>query len=312
MTAVRVGVIGGGFGANVMAPAFAGTDDVEVVGVVSPRDRAAVAELCRRDDVDLISVHSAPAAHEADVVAALEHGRHVLCDKPFGADLEAARRMAGLGAAADALCLLNFELRYEPWRRLVTSLIDAGTIGAVEAIDWHESRPNWRVRPRGWQSDRAAGGGWLGASVSHTLDAIRLWAGRPEIASAAFFGGTRSGLAETGCALAGITERGARFTVVSAGADARLVAPRVVISGTEATFELRADGGLRLDGATLPPDAIDAEWGPETFMTAVRTWCALVRDAVVTGDAAGLPTFADGLACAELLADARAKASWAD
>ena len=44
-TAVRVGVIGTGFGARVVAPVFEATQGCEVVDVVSARDSAGVAEL---------------------------------------------------------------------------------------------------------------------------------------------------------------------------------------------------------------------------------------------------------------------------
>ena len=81
---MRVGVIGMGFEASMVAPAYEQTPGCEVVDVVSPRDVGAVADLCRRRDVDLISVHSPPFLHERDVTLAVENGHHVLCDKPFG------------------------------------------------------------------------------------------------------------------------------------------------------------------------------------------------------------------------------------
>src|SRR3954471_16075687 len=70
-TPVRVGVIGTGFGARVVAPSFAAVDGCEVVDVVSARDVREVARLCRRADVDLVSVHSPPHHHATDVRAAL-------------------------------------------------------------------------------------------------------------------------------------------------------------------------------------------------------------------------------------------------
>ena len=77
---VRVGVIGFGFGARVVAPVFEITEDFEVVDLVSPRDDDAVGELCARDDVDLISVHSPPFLHRDHVRRAIEGGHAVLCD----------------------------------------------------------------------------------------------------------------------------------------------------------------------------------------------------------------------------------------
>ena len=44
---VRVGIIGTGFGATNVAPAFEVAKDCTVVDIVTPRDEAAVAALCR-------------------------------------------------------------------------------------------------------------------------------------------------------------------------------------------------------------------------------------------------------------------------
>src|SRR5207302_11147600 len=80
---VRVGVVGSGFGARVVAPVFAATPGCEVVDVVSARDEFAVAALCGHGDVDLVSVHSPPFLHPGHVRLALAAGHAVLCDKPF-------------------------------------------------------------------------------------------------------------------------------------------------------------------------------------------------------------------------------------
>jgi predicted dehydrogenase len=95
---VRVGVIGTGFGARVVAPVFAATEGCDVVDVVSARDAKAVAELCRRD-LDLVSVHSPPFLHAEHVRAAIDAGHHVLCDKPFGVRRRAAEMLDLAGAA---------------------------------------------------------------------------------------------------------------------------------------------------------------------------------------------------------------------
>ena len=77
---IRLGVIGSGFGARVVAPVFAATDGCAVVDVVSARDAAAVRNLCARGDVDLISVHSPPFLHTEHVDRAIDAGHAVLCD----------------------------------------------------------------------------------------------------------------------------------------------------------------------------------------------------------------------------------------
>ena len=111
---VRVGVIGTGFGATVVAPAFTATSDCEVVDVVTPRDDAACAALCARSDIDLISVHSPPFLHRRHVDWAIEAGHAVLCDKPFGLDADESRAMTEHAEAAGIVNLLNFERRFDP------------------------------------------------------------------------------------------------------------------------------------------------------------------------------------------------------
>src|SRR5260370_35503730 len=81
---VRVGIIGTGFGARVVAPVFAATDGCRVADVVSARDDAGVVGLCENGDVDLVSVHSPPFLHALHVRRASIEGRAVLCDKPVG------------------------------------------------------------------------------------------------------------------------------------------------------------------------------------------------------------------------------------
>src|SRR5437764_790598 len=108
---MRVGIIGRGWGERVVAPAFAATDGCEVVDVVTPRDASAVAALCRRQDVDLISVHSPPFLHLEHVRLAVESGHAVLCDKPFGRNAEEAKAMCAIVDEAAVPAFLNFEHR---------------------------------------------------------------------------------------------------------------------------------------------------------------------------------------------------------
>ena len=69
---MKVVVIGTGFGARVVAPAFAAADGCEVVEVVSPRDSDAIATAVARTDVDLVSVHSPPFLHAEHVRATID------------------------------------------------------------------------------------------------------------------------------------------------------------------------------------------------------------------------------------------------
>src|ERR1700710_912381 len=113
-SAVGVGVIGRGFGQNVVAPVFDETEGCTLVDVISPRDESTVRALCARPDIDLVAVHAPPFLHHQCVTAALDAGKAVLCDKPFGTSTSDAEAMQAAATDANAVALLNFEFRHHP------------------------------------------------------------------------------------------------------------------------------------------------------------------------------------------------------
>ncbi len=161
-TPVRVGVIGKGFGAQVVAPAFASVDGCEVVDVVTPRDAAAVAALCARPDLDLVSVHSPPFLHLEHVRRAVDAGHAVLCDKPFGRNAGESAQMVELAGDAGVVGLLNFERRYDPTRVRLRELLEQGAVGVPEHFQYTRFLTLPEPRPWSWMNDVDLGGGWLG------------------------------------------------------------------------------------------------------------------------------------------------------
>ena len=133
---VKVVVIGTGFGARVVAPAFAAADGCEVIEVVSPRDDAAIGTALARADVDLVSVHSPPFLHAAHVRAAFAAGKAVLCDKPFALDAREATALVDEAEAAGVIALCNFEFRFHPVRRLLRELVRTDALGPIEHVQW--------------------------------------------------------------------------------------------------------------------------------------------------------------------------------
>ena len=115
---MKVAIIGAGFGKYAVAPVF------EKLGmetlVAWPRDEAEVAEAIA-SDADLVSVHSPPFLHVPHVMAAIEAGKHVLCDKPFGVSgAEAAHDVLLRGRPGRYRVLLDRTGSWIPgtWRRL--------------------------------------------------------------------------------------------------------------------------------------------------------------------------------------------------
>ena len=321
MSDVRVGVIGAGFGARVVAPVFAATDGCEVVEVVSARDEGAIRALVSRNDVDLVSVHSPPFLHAPHVRAALAARKHVLCDKPFALNADEAADLEADADAAGVLALCNFEFRYAPARTLLRELIGDGTIGTVEHVQWTHVSAGSRIplRPFGWLFDRALGGGWIGAWASHAVDTLRFLFGTEVVETRALpridvperpddDGVMHECTAEDGLAAALMLANGVSVTIDSTFAATVNPPPRLTVYGAAGAIEVIADARVRIHRADGEPETVNlpATVG-DRHSEPMRAFAAVVRDAIVSGDLPPhAPTFADGRACDAVLDELRA------
>jgi predicted dehydrogenase len=316
LRAVRVGVIGTGFGGRVVAPTFAATDGCEVVDVVSARDEGAVAALCRRGDVDLVSVHSPPFLHVRHVAVALDAGHAVLCDKPFGTTAGDAETMLAAAESAGVVHLVNFEFRCDPSRLQMQEWLRDGVIGPVEHASWIHLSAGTRIplRPFGWLFQRAAGGGWIGAWASHAVDTVRFVLGT-EITDVRASRSTtieqrpdRDGNlqkcdAEDTLVAVLRTASGATVVIDSGFAAPASLPPRLVMMGEKGAIENVADTRLVLRATDRRDErTYGAEREADRHAGPMARWAAVVRDAVRDGVAPpDAPTFTDGVACARVL-----------
>ncbi len=132
-------------------------------------------ELVERDDVDLVSVVTPPATHMEMTLAAIEHGKSVLCEKPMAMNAAEAKRMTEAAQKTGLLALIDHELRFLTSRRMMRSLLTGGSIGSVRHCNY-VFRSDYRgVLDRAWDwwSDERMGGGTLGAIGSHVIDSFR-------------------------------------------------------------------------------------------------------------------------------------------
>jgi predicted dehydrogenase len=319
---VNVAIIGGGFGARVVAPAFEATSGCRVLDVVSPRDEAAVRSLVERPDVDLVSVHSPPFLHARDVRWAIDAGKAVLCDKPFAMNAIEATEMLAAAESAGVVHLCNFEFRYHPARIALRDIFLSGAIGRLEHVQWTHVSAGTRapLRPYGWLFDADSGGGWIGAWASHAVDTLRFLTGHDvEMLSALRRidvreridrdGETRVCTAEDGLSASLIIDGAATVSIDSSYAAMASPAPRLTLFGTEAALEDVGDRRIRLvrSGGVTDVFAYEGEGERERHGSAMGRFAEVVRDAVENGAApAGAPTFADGYACDLVLDQLRA------
>src|ERR1700754_532019 len=132
--------------------------------------------LLRRDDVQLVDVCTPGDTHAEIAVAALEAGKHVLCEKPLANTVDEARAMVEAAERAQARgvrSMVGFNYRRGPAVALARRLVEQGRIGQIRHVrgvylqDWivdPEFPLVWRL-----QKDKA-GSGALGDIGAHIVD----------------------------------------------------------------------------------------------------------------------------------------------
>ena len=162
------------------------------LAVLAGRDQAAVTDaagrlgwaatetdwrrVVERDDVDVVDICTPGDTHAEIAIAALEAGKHVLCEKPLAnsvAEAEAMAEAAARAATAGVRSMVGFTYRRVPAIGLARQLVSEGRIGEIRHVraqylqDWiadPEAPMSWRL-----EKDKA-GSGALGDIGAHIVD----------------------------------------------------------------------------------------------------------------------------------------------
>jgi myo-inositol 2-dehydrogenase / D-chiro-inositol 1-dehydrogenase len=179
-------------GARVSAVSDYSTERAAVVAAMTPHARVisdpidAIAD----PDVDAVILASPAESHEKQLLACLEAGKPVLCEKPLTADessaLDLVRAEAALGKK---LIQVGFMRRFDREYEQLKALIDAETLGAPLMLHCMHRNP---AGPDGFDSVAA-----VRDSQVHEVDVIRYLLGE-EIASVHVLHGANTSLAEDG------------------------------------------------------------------------------------------------------------------
>lgn len=132
--------------------------------------------LIARDDIDLIDVCTPGHTHAEIAIAALEAGKHVLCEKPLANSVEEAEAMVVAAEKAKAegvRSMVGFTYRRVPAIGLARRLVAEGRIGTIHHVR-AQYLQDWIVDPEAplsWRLDKSkAGSGALGDIGAHIVD----------------------------------------------------------------------------------------------------------------------------------------------
>jgi predicted dehydrogenase len=161
MSEIGVGLVGYKFMGRAHSNAyrqvarFFEVEPTPVMRVLCGRDEAAVREaadslgwegyetdywrMLERDDVGLVDISSSGDTHHEFARAALEAGKHVLCEKPLANTLFEARELADAARRAGTVNMVCHNYRRVPAVQLARRLIDEGRLGEIR--HWLAPRP---------------------------------------------------------------------------------------------------------------------------------------------------------------------------
>jgi|YelNatPaOPRAMG01_1025707.scaffolds.fasta_scaffold58146_1 predicted dehydrogenase len=151
--------------------------DADPVALERARQQTGVAiastryeDVVARDDVHAVIIATPNYLHAPIALAAIAHGKHVLCEKPLALNAAEAWRMAQAAEAAGVRHMTAFTYRFVPAMRYLRYLVGRGELGQV--YHYRSCRlQDWGQRALGWRQVKAlAGTGELGDMLSHRID----------------------------------------------------------------------------------------------------------------------------------------------
>jgi len=264
---VRCGIIGCGVIAPVHAASYQMLDGVEVAwacDLVEDKARrladkfgvanvtAEFADVLADPDVDCISVCTDHASHSPITVAALEAGKHVLCEKALAASPEGLNAMfAAHGRRGDMVFSGVFQHRFEGIHRAVKRLIDDGAFGRLLTACVHvrclRTREYYQAdRWRGTWAEE--GGAVLINQAIHFLDTMLWVTGGAEAACGAYANLTHGDAIEAeDTVVASFRLNSGALATIEATASSHLNwEPTIELTGTDGSVELRGGKVLKV------------------------------------------------------------------
>jgi predicted dehydrogenase len=173
MGPVRIGILGAAriAPAAVIKPARNSEEAVVTAVAARDRDRAnafaskhgitnvrdSYASLLADPEVDAIYNPLPNGLHAEWTIAALEAGKHVLCEKPFTSNTKEAEEVAAAGARTGLVVMEAFHYRYHPLAQRMRDIVDSDELGTIKRVETSLCFPLPKFSDIRYQYDLAGG-----------------------------------------------------------------------------------------------------------------------------------------------------------
>lgn len=192
MKKLKAGIVGCGFIAiGKHLPGMAGMDDVEWVAfcdiIKEKAEKCArefgapdalvctdYRELIARKDIDVVHVCTPNSSHAEISIAAMQAGKHVMCEKPMAKTAAEAKTMLDASKATGKKLTIGYQNRFRSDAQFIKAMCDNGELGDIYLGKAFATRrrgvPTWGV----FMNKELQGGGPLIDLGTHALD-LTLW-----------------------------------------------------------------------------------------------------------------------------------------
>ena len=188
---IRIGLVGLGTAGRSLPQAVAKTTGFSFVAGADLRQEAreqygaefgiqtfdSVAAMCELNDIDAVYVATPNLFHAEHAIAALEHGKHVMVEKPMALTLEDCDRMIAAAEKNRLKLMVAHTRSLNPPIRKMREIISSGRLGRVTQVHTLRYSP-WLLRPREpGEINTELGGGVCYRQAPHQVDIARLLGG---------------------------------------------------------------------------------------------------------------------------------------
>ena len=139
-------------------------------------------EVVEHPDVNIVIVATPDALHHEAVMACAAAGKHLLCEKPIGVNVQEAHQMWAAYRDAGLAHYVPFWSRYVPSFMRAREIVQDGTLGDICSViyRWHNARPE--TMPFTWRDDaELSSAGSIADVGSHAYDSMRWMLGQEAV-----------------------------------------------------------------------------------------------------------------------------------
>jgi predicted dehydrogenase len=193
---LRIGIVGAGDISFVHADVYTRLPNTQIVAWADPvegnaqkraelfggRVFSTIQELLDREHVDIVDICSPDSLHTIHAEEALRAGKHVLCEKPLGLDIQEAEAIVRLAQESPNIFMVGQVLRFFPEYEWIRAFVKEGTLG--EPIAAYAARLNPYPVWREWFRNPKISGGVATDLMIHDVDYCHWVFGRAERVSA--------------------------------------------------------------------------------------------------------------------------------